>query len=80
MRRIKYPKMFFVMSDGIADDLYPPADRLLGLVKPMPEVMAAEYPDQVLAKLISYKRLGSNGDRTLVVIRTSFPPASPLRP
>jgi hypothetical protein len=63
-------RMFFVMTDGVSDDLYPPADRLLGLVRPMPGVMAASDQDareRALLDLIGYERKGSFDDRTLVV-------------
>ncbi len=61
-------KYFFVMTDGIADDLYPPQDRLPGLIKSMPLVMAAENPPEYLLDLINYRRHASFDDRTLVVI------------
>lgn len=61
-------KYFFVMTDGVADDLYPPTERLPGLIKAIPEVIASEYPDQALLELINYNRPGSFDDRTLVVV------------
>jgi hypothetical protein len=61
-------KLFFIMTDGVADDLYPPQERLPGLVKPMPEVIAAANPEQALLDLIGYPRPGSFDDRTLVVL------------
>lgn len=61
-------KYFFVMTDGMSDDLYPPQERLPGLIKAIPEVMASEYPDKALLELIDYNRPGSFDDRTLVVI------------
>ena len=64
-RQIRY---FFVMTDGVADDLYPPKDKLPGLIKPIPSVMAAEVPDKALLELINYPRPGSFDDRTLVVV------------
>ena len=71
-RVITRPKLLIVMTDGIADDLYPPVERLYGLVKPMPDVLAAEHPEQALTELISYERPGSDGDRTLVVVSTAY--------
>jgi serine/threonine protein phosphatase PrpC len=61
-------KLLFVMTDGVADDLYPPQDRLPVLIEPMPEVLAADDPKQALLELINYPRTGSFDDRTLVVL------------
>ncbi len=60
-------RMFFVMTDGVADDLFPPQERLPGLVKPLPGVIASADPEAALLELISYDRPGSFDDRTLVV-------------
>jgi len=59
---------FFVMTDGVADDLYPPQERLHGLCKAIPSVMASQDPDKALLDLLNYNIFGSFGDRTLVVI------------
>lgn len=61
-------RYFLVMTDGVADDLYPPEQRLPGLIKPMPEIIASERPDESLLKLINYDRQASFDDRTLVVL------------
>jgi len=61
-------KYFFVMTDGVADDLYPPTERLPGLIKAIPEVIVSDYPDKALLELINYNRPGSFDDRTLVVV------------
>lgn len=61
-------KYFFVMTDGVADDLYPPQERLPGLIKAIPEVMANQFPDKALLELINYNRPGSFDDRTLVIV------------
>lgn len=72
IKRFWRPRIFFVMTDGIANDLYPPVDRLQGLAKPMPEILSAAQPDQALLKMISYDRPNSEDDRTLVVIAPSI--------
>lgn len=64
-KQIRY---FFVMTAGMADDLYPPKDKLPGLIKAIPAVMGAESPDKSLLELINYNRPGSFSDRTLVVV------------
>jgi hypothetical protein len=64
----KPAKLFFVMTDGVADDLYPPLERLPGLTKPMSAIMAAANPEQALLDLIGYQRAASFDDRTLVVL------------
>jgi len=61
-------KYFFVMTDGVADDLYPPLERLPGLIKAIPPVMADSNPKKALLDLINYNRIGSFDDRTLIVI------------
>ena len=61
-------KLIFVMTDGVADDLYPPLERLPGLIKPMSGVLASPHPDEALLELISYNRPGSFDDRTLAVV------------
>lgn len=61
-------RYFFVMTDGVADDLYPPQDRLPVLIKALPAVIKHEYPSKALLNLINYDRPGSFDDRTLVVI------------
>jgi hypothetical protein len=60
-------KLFFVMTDGVGDDIYPPASRLAGLIKPIPGVISAPEPEKALLELINYNRPGSFDDRTLVV-------------
>lgn len=60
-------KYILVMTDGVADDLYPPLERLPGLIKPMPSIFAADDPEEALKELINYNRAGSFDDRTLVV-------------
>ena len=62
------PRLFFVMTDGVSDDLYPPQKKLVGLIKPMPHVLQQPQPDQALLDLLGYERVGSFDDRTLVVL------------
>lgn len=62
------PILFLVMTDGVADDLYPPDQKLGGLIKPLPEVMRQEDRARALSDLINYDLPGSFDDRTLVVI------------
>jgi uncharacterized protein YegL/serine/threonine protein phosphatase PrpC len=59
---------FFVMTDGISDDLYPPQERLPLLTKALAAVLTADDPQRALCDLIGYSRIGSFGDRTLVVL------------
>lgn len=61
-------KYFFVMTDGVADDLYPPQERLPGLIQAIPPVMADSNPELALLDLINYNRVGSFDDRTIVVV------------
>jgi hypothetical protein len=61
-------KYFFVMTDGVADDLYPPKERLPGLIKAIPSVMVELKPEEALLELINYNRPGSFDDRTIVVV------------
>lgn len=62
------PRLFFVMTDGLSDDLYPPLKRLPGLIKPIPHVLQQDRPEQALLELLAYDRVGSFDDRTLVVL------------
>jgi Protein phosphatase 2C len=62
------PRLFLVMTDGVADDLYPPEQKLPGLIKPLPEVFAQADHPRTLLSLISYDLAGSFDDRTLVVV------------
>ena len=61
-------RLFFVMSGGVSDDLYPPLERVMGLVAPMPTVLTSKDPGEALYDLIGYERAGSFDDRTLAVL------------
>ena len=61
-------RLFFVMSDGVSDDLYPPLERVMGLITPMPKVLTSKDPGEALYDLIGYERAGSFDDRTLAVL------------
>ena len=61
-------RLFFVMSDGVSDDLYPPLERVMGLVTPLPKVLTSKDPGEALYDLIGYERAGSFDDRTLAVL------------
>lgn len=61
-------RLFLVMTDGVADDFYPPQERLPGLIKALPEVLANESRAASLLELINYERPGSFDDRTLVIL------------
>jgi hypothetical protein len=62
------PRLFLVMTDGVADDLYPPEQKLPGLIKPLPGVLAQADRPRALLELISYDLAGSFDDRTLVAV------------
>jgi len=68
VRTIKNPRMLLAMTDGIADDFYPPKENLLELINAIPPVLSAKEPGEALLELIQYERPGSDGDRTLVVV------------
>jgi len=60
-------RYFFVMTDGVADDIYPPQDHLPALIKVMPGIIKDENPSKALLEFLKYPRPGSFDDRTLVV-------------
>ena len=68
VRTIKSPRMILAMTNGIADDFYPPKENLLELIDAIPPVLSAKDPGKALLELIQYERPGSDGDRTLVVV------------
>lgn len=60
--------LLLTMTDGVADDLYPPQEKLGSLIKALPPVVASEDPEAALLEMINYERQGSFDDRTLVVL------------
>lgn len=60
--------LLLTMTDGVADDLYPPQEKLSSLIKALPPVVASEDPQTALLEMINYERQGSFDDRTLVVL------------
>lgn len=60
--------LLLTMTDGVADDLYPPQEKLGSLIKALPPVVASEKPETALLEMINYERQGSFDDRTLVVL------------
>ena len=68
VRTINNPRMLLAMTDGIADDFYPPKENLIKLINAIPPVLSEKKPGKALLELIQYERDGSTGDRTLVVV------------
>jgi serine/threonine protein phosphatase PrpC len=62
------PQLFLIMTDGVADDLYPPEQKLPKLIEPLSEVLTQADRPRALLKLISYDLPGSFDDRTLVAV------------
>ena len=46
-------RYLFAMTDGVADDFYPPEEGLPGLIKAVPPVMAERSPDKALLDLVN---------------------------
>ena len=64
-------QIFLVMTDGVADDFFPPDRMLSKIVKALPPVLDTNNSDaeEQLLDLINYKnKRGSFDDRTLVVL------------
>ncbi len=62
------PWLVLVMTDGIADDLYPPARQVPVLIQGITGVLRAHPADQHLLDLIAYEKRDSADDRTLAVL------------
>ena len=69
------PRMICVMTDGVADDIYPPEESLKGLIKPLHTNLGASddlhAQETILLNILQYKRAGSFDDRTLAVVYQS---------
>ena len=61
----KPPRMLLAMSDGVADDFFPPEEHLPNLLKHLAPLYQRYDAD---AELLRYEKRGSFDDRTLVVL------------
>jgi len=74
------PRMLLAMTDGVADDFFPPEQNLPKLLEHLDRVALRQDADTALLDLLRYEKRGSFDDRTLVML---FPgegeaPAEPI--
>lgn len=63
-----YPAMIVLMTDGIADDMFPPQKHLPMLLTALHPLQSSSTPAEDLLETISYDKRDSADDRTLVAI------------
>lgn len=59
------PDAFLVMTDGVADDLYPPDRGIPNILEYLQKAPGAAEPHATIREVISYEKPGSIDDRTL---------------
>lgn len=71
----EHVQYFLVMTDGIADDFFPPKTYLHKLIDPIKEILMGSQDEmkQNLLRLIGYEKRASFDDRTLVILYQSLP-------
>jgi hypothetical protein len=67
---VQAPRLFLVMTDGVADDFDPPARELPRLIQHLPDALRQSDGGTAsgLLNLLGYRKRGSFDDRTLVVL------------
>lgn len=62
------PRLLLAMTDGVADDFFPPEEHLPKLLEHLLPVCRREDADAALLELLRYEKRGSFDDRTLVML------------